>query len=56
VIAALIPLIINVAITVQVGPLRPEYLGLGASVGLFCGFAALFAMAHASRRRWLAQG
>jgi putative peptidoglycan lipid II flippase len=56
VIAALIPLIINVAITVEVGPLHPEYLGLGASVGLISGFAALFVMAHASRRRWLAQG
>jgi putative peptidoglycan lipid II flippase len=55
-IAALIPLLINVAITVQVGPLHPEYLGLGASVGLISGFAALFVMAHASRRRWLAQG
>jgi putative peptidoglycan lipid II flippase len=56
VIAALIPLTINVAITVEVGPLHPEYLGLGASVGLFSGFAVLFVMAHASRRRWLAQG
>jgi putative peptidoglycan lipid II flippase len=56
VIAALIPLIINVAITVQVGPLHPEYLGLGASVGLISGFAVLFVMAHAGRRRWLAQG
>jgi hypothetical protein len=56
VIAALIPLIINVAITVEVGPLHPEYLGLGASVGLISGFAVLFVMAHASRRRWLAQG
>ena len=55
-IAALLPLLINVAITVQVGPLHPEYLGLGASVGLISGFAALFVMAHASRRRWLAQG
>jgi hypothetical protein len=45
-----------VAITVQVGPLHPEYLGLGASVGLISGFAVLFAMAHTSRRRWLAQG
>ena len=56
VIAALIPLIINVAITLEVGPLHPQYLGLGASVGLISGFAVLFAMAHASRRRWLAQG
>ena len=56
VIAALIPLVINVAITLKVGPYHPEYLGLGASVGLMLGFAVLFVMAHTSRRRWLAQG
>jgi putative peptidoglycan lipid II flippase len=55
VIAALIPLLINVSITVYLGPLHPEYLGLGASVGLFCGFLVLFAMAHTSRKRWLTQ-
>jgi putative peptidoglycan lipid II flippase len=56
VIAALVPLIVNVAITMQVGPYHPEYLGLGASVGLTSGFAVLFAMAHTHRKRWLAQG
>jgi hypothetical protein len=40
----------------QVAPFHPEYLGLGASVGLISGFAVLFAVTHASRRRWLAQG
>jgi putative peptidoglycan lipid II flippase len=56
VIAAVIPVIMNVAITVRVGPLHPEYLGLGASIGLISGFAVLFAMTHGSRRRWLAEG
>jgi putative peptidoglycan lipid II flippase len=56
VIAAFIPVIINVAITLRIGPYEPEYLGLGASVGLICGFAVLFAMAHTSRKRWLQQG
>ena len=56
VIAALIPVIINVTITLRVGPFHPEYLGLGASVGLITGFAVLFAVAHTGRKRWLAQG
>jgi putative peptidoglycan lipid II flippase len=56
VIAALIPVIINVTITLRVGPLHPEYLGLGASVGLISGFAVLFALTHTGRKRWLAQG
>jgi hypothetical protein len=45
----------NVAM-VRLGPLHPEYLGLGASVGLFSGFLVLFVMAHISRKRWLQQG
>ncbi|MCX6633100.1 MAG: hypothetical protein NTW28_36355 [Candidatus Solibacter sp.] len=54
--AALIPLAINVAITLRIGPFHPEYLGLGASVGLISGFAVLFAIAHTGRKRWLEQG
>jgi putative peptidoglycan lipid II flippase len=56
VIAAFLPVIINVAITLRVGPFHPEYLGLGASVGLISGFVVLFLMTHTSRRRWLAEG
>jgi putative peptidoglycan lipid II flippase len=56
VIAALVPVLINVTITLRVGPFHPEYLGLGASVGLISGFAVLFVMAHTNRKRWLAQG
>ena len=56
VIAAFIPVLINVALTLRVGPFQPELLGLGASVGLMCGFAVLFVMAHTSRKRWLGQG
>ena len=41
--------------TLRVGPFHPEYLGLGASVGLIAGFAVLFAMAHSRRQRWLDQ-
>ncbi|MEO8591777.1 MAG: lipid II flippase MurJ [Candidatus Solibacter sp.] len=56
VLAALIPVLINVAITLRVGPFHPQYLGLGASVGLISGFAVLLVMAHSSRQRWLNQG
>jgi len=56
VIAAVVPGLINVAITLRLGPYHPEYLGLGASVGLMCGFLVLFVVAHTSRKRWLKQG
>jgi len=56
VIAAFVPVLLNVAITMRIGPLHPEYLGLGSSVGLLAGFAVLFVMAHNSRQRWLDQG
>ena len=55
-IAAAIPLLLNVTLTLRLQPWRPELLGLGASVGLMTGFAALFLMAHVQRRRWMKQG
>ncbi len=56
VIAAAIPLLLNVALTLRLHSQRPELIGLGSSVGLLAGFAALFAMAHTGRARWLRQG
>jgi putative peptidoglycan lipid II flippase len=56
VIAALIPGAVNVTLTLWLHSYEPRLIGLGASVGLLTGFAVLFTMAHASRRRWLAQG
>jgi hypothetical protein len=56
VIAALAPVLINIAITIRVASHNPAYLGLGASVGLICGFAVLFVTAHGRRGRWLKQG
>jgi putative peptidoglycan lipid II flippase len=55
VIAAAIPFVLNVTLTLLIHSQRPELIGLGSSVGLFAGFAALFAMAHTGRRRWLNQ-
>lgn len=56
VIAAAIPVLSNVAITLSLPAGRPELLGVGATAGVTAGFLALFAMAHMGRRKWLEQG
>jgi len=56
VIAALIVVLLNVTLTLRIHSFQPQWIGLGASLGLLAGFAALFLMAHASRGRWLEQG
>ena len=56
VVAAWIPVLFNAALTLRLHSFRPQLIGLGASLGLLAGFAALFAVAHANRRRWLEQG
>jgi putative peptidoglycan lipid II flippase len=53
VIAASIPLCVNLALTFSLDSRQPQWIGLGATMGLFAGFLVLFTMAHASRRRWL---
>jgi putative peptidoglycan lipid II flippase len=53
VIAAWIPVVVNAALTLWLHSFRPQLIGLGASLGLLTGFLALFAVAHASRARWL---
>jgi putative peptidoglycan lipid II flippase len=53
VLAAVVPLLLNVAITLRLHSYRPEWIGLGASLGLIAGFAILFVIAHTNRRRWL---
>lgn len=52
VLAAWIPLAFNVTLTLWMHTFRPQWIGLGSSVGLALGFAALFAMAHAGRKKW----
>jgi putative peptidoglycan lipid II flippase len=56
VIAAVIPLLLNLAITLHWDSFRPEFLGLGATIGFLAGFAVLFVLAHTGRSRWLQQG
>jgi putative peptidoglycan lipid II flippase len=56
VIAAIIPVLVNVLISLRLGTGRVEYIGIGSSVGLAVGFVVLFVMAHLSRKQWLAQG
>jgi hypothetical protein len=52
VIAAAIPMLLNVTITLRIRSMRPELIGLGASVGFLAGAVALIAMAHVSRKNW----
>jgi len=56
VIASLVPVLVNVALTLRMHSFDPRLLGLGASVGLLAGFTLLVLMARTARRRWLAQG
>ncbi len=55
VIAAWIPLAVNVTLTLWLHSYRPELLGLGSSIGLLAGMAVLFIVVHANRQRWIAQ-
>lgn len=55
VVAAFIPVLVNVFLTLRLGLSHPNWIGLGASIGTFAGFAALFSMALVSRKRWLAE-
>lgn len=54
--AAAVPVVLNVAITLHTRSLAPQLLGAGASVGFAAGFAVLFAGARLLRPRWLERG
>jgi putative peptidoglycan lipid II flippase len=56
VIAAWIPVMFNVTLTLWLHSHRPQLMGLGASLGLLAGFLVLFAIARTNRSRWLEQG
>jgi putative peptidoglycan lipid II flippase len=52
--ASFIPVLVNVGLTFWLHSTQPQWIGLGASVGLMAGFLTLFVAAHASRKRWMA--
>jgi putative peptidoglycan lipid II flippase len=52
---AFIPVACNVVLTRWLRHPQPQFIGLGASLGLLAGFAVLFGLAHANRRKWMAQ-
>jgi putative peptidoglycan lipid II flippase len=54
VVAAFLPVLLNVTLTLKLHSFRPEFVGVGASVGLLVGFAVLFVMMLAGRRDSLA--
>ena len=51
--ASFIPVLVNVGLTLWLDSPLPQWIGLGASVGLMAGFLTLFGAAHASRKRWI---
>jgi putative peptidoglycan lipid II flippase len=51
--AAAIPVLVNAALTLWLKDAKPEYIGLGPSIGLLAAFALLFVSAHGRRRRWI---
>ncbi len=53
VIAAFIPVVVNVTLTLRIFLAHPLWIGVGASLGTLAGFAALLLLALANRRRWL---
>ncbi len=53
VVAAAVTVLVNVVLTPRL-PARPEWLGAGAAIGFFAGFATLFAILHAARKNWAA--
>jgi putative peptidoglycan lipid II flippase len=53
VLAAWIPVVLNVAITLWMHSFRPQLIGLGSTLGLLTGFAVLFVLSHTNRKRWV---
>lgn len=56
VVTALIPVMVNAALTIGLGLSQPQWIGAGASVGALAGFGVLFLIARLNRRRWLEAG
>jgi hypothetical protein len=45
-----------VTLTLWLHPHQPQWIGVGASLGLLAGFATLFVMTRVNRQRWLVRG
>jgi putative peptidoglycan lipid II flippase len=56
VMAAMIPVLLNVALTFALHSNQPQLIGVGSTVGLLAGFAVLFVAVHARRRGWMEEG
>jgi putative peptidoglycan lipid II flippase len=56
VIAAMVPVFGNIALTLWLGSSQPQWIGLGASVGALGGFGVLFLLVRWNRGRWLKAG
>jgi putative peptidoglycan lipid II flippase len=56
VIAAWVAVVFNVMLTLWLHSYEPRLVGVGASLGLLLGFAVLFVLGHAQRRRWVEPG
>jgi putative peptidoglycan lipid II flippase len=52
--AAAIPALFNLVYLLSMRNPRPEFIGLGASIGFLAAFAVLFVLTHVNRARWLA--
>jgi putative peptidoglycan lipid II flippase len=52
-VAAAIPVAVNVIVTLTTQSPEPQWIGVGASVGLIVGFLFVFVMARIRRRSWL---
>jgi putative peptidoglycan lipid II flippase len=52
-VAAAIPVVVNVIVTLSARTPQPQFIGLGASLGLIAGFLFVFVTARISRKNWL---
>jgi putative peptidoglycan lipid II flippase len=51
-VAAIIPVLCNVVVTLSAHSGQPQFIGVGASVGLMVGFLFVFVLMRLRRRRW----
>jgi putative peptidoglycan lipid II flippase len=56
VLIALVPVLVNAALTLGLGLSRPQWIGAGASAGALAGFGLLFLIVRLNRRRWMEAG